>query len=91
MDGTLTGRVGFARLDRGALAPRRYLASLQLVTSVALLVSTVVAVAIVSIGIARAAPVEAAEATGHALSIAILLGLILAGWGWLTAFMARRN
>jgi len=54
-------------------------------------VSTVVAVAIVSIGIARAAPVEAAEATDHALSIAILLGLILAGWGWLTAFMARRN
>jgi len=55
MTGTLTDRVGFEPPNRRALSPRRYAASLQLIASTALIMSTVVAVAVVSIGIARAA------------------------------------
>jgi hypothetical protein len=89
MTGTLTGRVGFEHPNRRALAPRRYTASLQLLASAALLLSTVVAVAVVSIGIARAGPLEAARSAEGSLAAVILFALIFAGWGGLTALMAR--
>lgn len=91
MSRTLTERVGFEHSSRRAPAPRRYAASLQLVATVALIVSTMVAVTVVSIGIVRANVPDAAEAADNSLSIAILLALILAGWGGLTALMARRD
>jgi hypothetical protein len=91
MSGTLAGRVGFEHPSRRVLAPRRYAASLQLMASAALLVSTVVAVAVVSIGIARAGALGAAQSADHSFGATIFLGLILAGWAGLTVLMARRN
>jgi hypothetical protein len=71
MSGTLTGRVGFEHPYRRALAPRRYTASLQLIASAALIVSTVVAVAVVSIGIARAGALDAAPTVERSGAVAL--------------------
>ena len=43
-----------AAADRANLSPRRHLAALEWIAGVALVVSTVVAMAVVTIGIARA-------------------------------------
>ena len=62
---------------------------MELITTVALALSTVVAVTAVSIGIARA-DVFGMRADGDAapLAIALLIGLLLSAMGGLTAFMA---
>jgi len=78
--------------DRCALEPApssRPAAPVELITTVALALSTVVAVTVVSIGIARA-EAFAARPDGEVapLAIALLVGLFLSAMGGLTAVMA---
>jgi glycerol uptake facilitator-like aquaporin len=78
--------------DRRALEPApsgRPAEPVELIITVALALSTVVAVTVVSIGIARA-EVFGARADGDVapLAIALLIGLLLSAMGGLTAVMA---
>jgi hypothetical protein len=75
-------------LDR-AQSPERPVASVELITTVALALSTMVAATAVSIGIARA-EVFALRADGDSSSLAIglMIGMLLFGMGGLTALMA---
>jgi hypothetical protein len=61
-----------------------------LVTTVTLVVSIVIAATVVSIGIARADTlVPIADSNGGRFALALLLGLVIAGTGGLTAAMVR--
>jgi hypothetical protein len=94
MTGPLTDRVGFAHPNRRTPAPQRYAASLELMAGVALVVSTVVAATVVSIGMARADAPSAVPLADHSFAVAVMLGLIFAGWAGLTALIghgARRH
>jgi hypothetical protein len=76
-----------------AKAPKhRSIASVELITTAALALSTVVALTAVSIGIARA-DVAGSVATGGgaSIAIAIFIGLFLSGMGGLTAMMTSDN
>ena len=88
MTGTLTDRVGFEHPNRLDPLLRRH-PSLELIASVALVVSTVVAATVVSIGIARADVFGPAAVADGSFALAVLLGLVLGGWGWLTVLMTR--
>ena len=90
MTGTLADQVGFEHPNRRSPSPRRPAAPLELIAGVALVVSTVVAATAVSIGIARADVVGAAAAGERSFAVALLLGIIFAGWGALTVLMIRR-
>jgi glycerol uptake facilitator-like aquaporin len=70
---------------------RRPVALVELIATVALVLSTVVAVTAVSIGIARA-DVLGMRADGDMapVAIALLIGLLLLAMGGLTALMADR-
>lgn len=60
------------------------------ITTVTLVVSIVIAATVVSIGIARADTlVPIADSSGGRFALALLLGLVIAGMGGLTAAMAR--
>ena len=89
MTRTLADGGGFAHPTPRELPPRRYLASLELMAGVALVVSTVVAATVVSIGIARADGLGPAPAPDGALALAVLFGMVLGGWGLLTVLMTR--
>ena len=61
-----------------------------IVTTISLVVSLVIAVTAVSIGIARAdALVPLADSGGGRLALAMLVALVIAGMGGLTAVMVR--
>jgi hypothetical protein len=79
-------RFGYAR---PAAPKRRSIASVELITTAALALSTAVAITAVSIGIARA---DVAGSVGHGdgapFAIAVFIGLLLSGMGGLTALMA---
>ena len=67
----------------------RPVAPVELIATVALALSTLVAVTAISIGIARADALGAHTDTGAApLAIALFVGLVLSGMGGLTAIMA---
>jgi hypothetical protein len=67
----------------------RPVARVELIATLALALSTLIAVTAVSIGIARADVFGAqSEAGGAPLAIALFVGLLLAGMGGLTAIMA---
>jgi len=74
---------------QAADARRRPIAMVQLIATIGLALSTIVAVTAVSIGIARA---EAFGIRGDgdtaSLAIALLIGLLLSAMGGLTAIMA---
>jgi hypothetical protein len=75
--------------DRPIAAKHRSIASVELITTAALALSTVVAVTAVSIGIARAdVAIAVAKGDGAPLAIAVFIGLLLSGMGGLTAIMA---
>jgi F0F1-type ATP synthase membrane subunit a len=70
-------------------AKHRPVASVELITTAALALSTVVAVTAVSIGIARADVVgSVAKGASAPFAIAVFIGLLLSGMGGLTALMA---
>lgn len=63
---------------------------IELIATVALALSTLVAITAVSIGIARADVLGArADADAAPLAIALFIGLLLSGMGGLTALMAE--
>jgi len=82
--------VAFDHETPEATAPRnRPVALVELIATVALALSTLVAVTAVSIGIARADAFSARPDTDAApLAIALFIGLLLSGMGGLTAMMA---
>jgi hypothetical protein len=89
MTGTLTDQVGFETPNRREPSRRWAGASLELLASTALVVSTVVAATVVSIGMARADVPGTSTVGDPSFALAMLLGLVLGGWGWLTVLMAR--
>jgi hypothetical protein len=89
MSRTSAARAG---IERGhAAAPRhRPIAFVELITTAALALSTVVAVTAVSIGIARADTIGTiAKSDGAPFAIALFIGLLLSAMGGFTAMMAR--
>jgi hypothetical protein len=87
MTGTVADQVGFEHPKRRSR--RRAVTMLELLASLALMLSTVVAATVVSIGIARADSAGLATPVDHSFALAVLLGLVLGGWGWLTVLMTR--
>ena len=85
----LTERTGIKHEARHGLAPgHRSIALVELITTVALALSTAVAVTAVSIGIARADVVDAVtKGDGVPLAIALCIALLLATMGGLTAIV----
>jgi hypothetical protein len=74
----------------GRAPTSRPVASVELIATVALALSTLIAVTIVSIGIARADVFGAhADTEGAPFAIALFIGLLLSAMGGLTALMAR--
>lgn len=65
--------------------------TLTLIATVALVLSTVIAVTVVSIGIARAEMLGATNGEDGLLAVAMLLGVVFAGMGGLTAVTAFYN
>ena len=86
----LIGRNGIKHEARHGPLPRhRPIALVELITTVALALSTAVAVTAVSIGIARADVVDAVtKGDGVPLAIALGIALLLAAMGGLTAIVA---
>ncbi len=87
----LAGKVGFASpVTEKKFSKRR--AGVELLATVALAASLVVAATAVSIGIAHAQAFGAAHhGNGAPLALAIFLGFVLAGMGGLTAIAARER
>ena len=81
------GRAGFQRpIASQEMAQQR--TTLALIATAALAVSTVVAATVVSIGIARAEMLGAAQNDDARLAVAVFLGIVFAGMGGLTAVAA---
>jgi Na+/glutamate symporter len=86
----LTGKVGFASPTLEGKFSTRRRAGVELIATVALAISLIIAGIAVSIGVARAQALDAVTGSdGASLGIAILFGLLLAGMGGLTALAAR--
>jgi uncharacterized membrane protein YidH (DUF202 family) len=80
-------RAGFQRpVPSHQMAQQR--TTLALIATAALAISTVVAVTVVSIGIARAEMLNTASADDGRLAVALFLGIVFAGMGGLTAVTA---
>jgi len=84
-----TREVGFAYLNhRAARLHRRRTACAELVTTLALVVSIVVVATVVSIGIARAAEIDAVDHDGR-VAVAGLIAFFLTAVGGVTAVITR--
>jgi hypothetical protein len=77
------------RSDQSTDAKPRSLAVVELIATVGLALSTLVAVTAVSIGIARADSLATADHPSAPLALALFIGLLLSGMGGLTALMAK--
>ena len=83
----IPGRAGFQRpIPSQEMAQQR--TTLALIATAALAISTVIAVTVVSIGIARAEMLSAAQSDDARLAVAVFLGIVFAGMGGLTAVTA---
>jgi hypothetical protein len=86
----LTGKVGFASPRTEQKFSKRRSAGIELLATVALAVSLLIAATAVSIGMARAQALGAVpHSDGTPLAIAVLLGLVFVSMGGLTAIAAR--
>jgi hypothetical protein len=82
--------VGFERPLVGERPACQRIVLLHVVASLTLALSTLVTATVITIGYARAAPLETMAAGDSGLfGLALLLGLLLASFGGLTAAMAR--
>jgi hypothetical protein len=88
MSNEMTAPVGFARPSGNRPTSHRVVV-LELVASLALALSTLVTATAVTIGYAHADVLHAAAADNGRFGLALLLGLLFAGMGGLTALMAR--
>ena len=90
MSNKVTASVGFARPRSSDRPTSHRVAVLELVASVVLALSTLVAATVVTIGYARADVLHVAANADHGrFALALLLGLLFAGMGGLTALVAR--
>jgi hypothetical protein len=88
----LTGKVGFASPTAEKKFSKRRIAGVELIATVALAVSLVIAATAVSIGMARAQTLGAVGVSDDArFAIALFLGLVMAAMGGLTAIAARER
>ena len=78
-----------ARTPEKTGAKPRPVVMVELIATVALALSTLVAVTAVSIGIARADTIGAADHASAPVALALFIGLLLSGMGGLTALMAK--
>ncbi|MGD0023087.1 MAG: hypothetical protein ABSC37_00475 [Xanthobacteraceae bacterium] len=86
----LTGKVGFASPITEKKFSKRRTAGVELIATVALAVSLLIAATAVSIGMARAQALGAVgDSDGAPFAIALFFGLVMAGMGGLTAIAAR--
>lgn len=86
----LTGMVGFASPVIEKKFSKRRAAGIELLATIALAVSLVIAATAVSIGMARAQAIGAVTHTsGFPLAIAAFLGLFMAGMGGIAAIAVR--
>jgi prepilin signal peptidase PulO-like enzyme (type II secretory pathway) len=85
----LTGKVGFASpVSERKLLRRRFL-GVELIAAVALTVCLIIAVAAVSIGMARAQALATIDQHDHTpFAVALFFGALMAGMGGLTAIVA---
>ncbi len=88
----LTGKVGFASPAFEQKLSTRRNAGVELIATVGLAVSLIIAATAVTIGVARAQSLGAVSGdAGAPLAIAVLLGLPAAGVAGLTAIAARER
>ena len=86
----LTGKVGFASPATEKKFTKRRAVGIELLATVALALSLVIAATAVSIGMARAQALGAVpHSDGAPLAIALFVGLAMAGMGALAAIAAR--
>ena len=86
----LTGKVGFASPTTEQNFSKRRYAGIELLATVALAISLIIAATAVSIGMARAQAIGAvSHGDGGPFAIAVFVGLLMAGMGALTAMAAR--
>ena len=86
----LTGKVGFASPNIENKFSTRRTAGVELIATMALAISLIIAATAVSIGVARAQALDAVTGgDGASLGLGILFGLLLAGMGGLTALAVR--
>jgi hypothetical protein len=78
-----------AQVDRDERAPRRHVAALELITGFALVLSTVVAMAVVSIGIARADTLVHWQPDGSSLALVVAAVLAVFGFGGVTLWLSH--
>jgi hypothetical protein len=83
----LTSGVGFA-CKSPAPAQRRSVTFVELIATLALAMSTVIAATAVSIGMARAADLSGVVDGDSPIATALVFGILLAGMGGLTALIA---
>lgn len=87
-----TGPVGFASPTAGNKAARRRTAAIELLATLTLAVSLIIAATAVSIGMARAQAFGAVgERDGAPLAVALFFGAVLVGMGVLTAIAAGQR
>jgi hypothetical protein len=90
MSKDLTDQVGFAPPTARRRAVRRRFALAELIATIALAVCLVVALTVVSIGMARADALTAvAEPDSARLALAITLGVIMIAMGGITVLVTR--
>ncbi len=88
----LTGKVGFASPTTEQNFSKRRYAGIELLATVALAISLIIAATAVSIGMARAQALGAvSHADGAPFAIAVFVGLLMAGMGTLTAIAAANR
>lgn len=89
MSKNLPAGVGFTSKPSPSATGGTPAACIALVTTVALALSTLIAVTVVSIGIARADTIVPGDTASTPLAIALFFGVVMAGMGVLTALAAR--
>jgi hypothetical protein len=86
----LTGKVGFASPQRDKKICERRAAAIELFATLSLAVSLVIAATAVSIGMAHAQTLGTVSHGGSApLVVGLIVGLVLAGMGGLSAIAGR--
>ena len=86
------GEVGFISPTSDHRFATRRRAAVELVATLALFISLIVAATAVSIGVARAQAFgSVADGDGVSLAVAMFFGFVLAGMGMLTAVLAERR
>lgn len=88
---TWAGRVGFERPAARRPALRHRAMCWQLVATLTLALSTLLAATVLTLGYARADTLTLVDGDNASLALAVFFGLVLVGMAGLTAIMARSS